>query len=256
MRTQGDGMGKLWDQGGQAGTEVLAGGHRTRYDAWAGWTAEPAWVHSWLCEGSLRDPAVQGLVTLTIVPGTTPSPDRGLSPRRLTQGTSWAGHVLPQLARKDVVRLWQAGADPGVSVDGSLDGTMPPSATKHETRVEGVETRTNVWTVHQDKARLGEGVYAVEHECDSKEELMELKVKNVQRVVYADEGEHVHDCTTADDPETLVLGLSRQNDSVAQRDVRTHDIKTANIVTDSYLATNIIDTHTKCEAVESRINLP
>ncbi|KAF8599856.1 hypothetical protein BDV93DRAFT_525785 [Ceratobasidium sp. AG-I] len=50
---------------------------------------------------------------------------------------------------------------------------MPPQATKHATRVEGVEMRTDI---RQD----WEGVYAVEHECDSKDELMEFKVKNVQ----------------------------------------------------------------------------
>ncbi|KAF8603221.1 hypothetical protein BDV93DRAFT_523567 [Ceratobasidium sp. AG-I] len=57
---------------------------------------------------------------------------------------------------------------------------MPRSATKHETRVECVKMGTNVRTLHQDKARLEEGVYAVEHERDWKDELMELKVKNVQ----------------------------------------------------------------------------
>ncbi|KAF8599848.1 hypothetical protein BDV93DRAFT_291831 [Ceratobasidium sp. AG-I] len=98
---------------------------------------------------------------------------------------------------------------------------------------------------------------------------MELEVKNAQRtgeepptkshmerktVVYADECKRVHNCTAANNPEALVLSLSKQNDSVVQRDVRdthrseqmrAHDTQTTNIITASYLTTNVIDTHTQ-----------
>lgn len=174
-----------------------------------------------------------------------------------------------------------------------LDGTMPLSDAKHETEGEGgVETRLDVRTPHYGIPRVGEDVYSVErggvtsvgvpeeHGRDSKFGLLELEIKSARdtaygpltkgriertKVVYVDEGERTHDCMLADDPETLCLGLSRQNESVVLRDGgnthgheprRTHDTQTMNIVAANDLATKIVEKRAKRDGVESPIDLP
>ncbi|KAF8600733.1 hypothetical protein BDV93DRAFT_525183, partial [Ceratobasidium sp. AG-I] len=80
-------------------------------------------------------------------------------------------------------------------------------------RDRGVETRADTWTLYQGIPRIGESVYTVGYGRGSRDEPMELEVKTYsgrmerKTVVYADEGERVHNCTAADDPKALILGL-------------------------------------------------
>ncbi|KAF8595452.1 hypothetical protein BDV93DRAFT_514997 [Ceratobasidium sp. AG-I] len=79
----------------------------------------------------------------------------------------------------------------------------------------GVETRADTWTLYQGIPRIGEGAYAVGYGRGSRDGLTEFEVKtysvhgtdhsprvvwSAKTVVYADDGERVHDCTAADDP--------------------------------------------------------